>query len=187
MDQDTRGDKESARGVVATVTFIFGPVVANIHLYKRTSQQFHWSTFLICLRSSRSDLWREISWLLVGFGQQVCLPVAPLCSVCLNQHTCPSAHRSSPNKKLKSSPSKPAADKLASPTAQVKEEPADASPSQRRKNTAKQEVPGNQLQEQPTSEDAPSVLKKRSRRKGRAGAQQDRPLSSQRTQRTAET
>uniref|UniRef100_A0A672R4X1 DNA-(apurinic or apyrimidinic site) lyase n=1 Tax=Sinocyclocheilus grahami TaxID=75366 RepID=A0A672R4X1_SINGR len=32
------------------------------------------------------DLWSEINWLLVGFGQQVCLPVAPLCSVCLNQN-----------------------------------------------------------------------------------------------------
>ncbi|XP_058632754.1 endonuclease III-like protein 1 isoform X2 [Onychostoma macrolepis] len=137
------------------------------------------------------DLWSEINWLLVGFGQQVCLPVSPLCSVCLNQHTCPSAHRSSPNKKLKSSPAKPAgnspADKLASPTKQVKEEPADASLSQR-KSTAKQEVLRNQLQEQPTSEDnASSVLKKRSRRKGRAGAQQDRPPSSRQTQRTAET
>uniref|UniRef100_A0A4W5KB60 Endonuclease III-like protein 1 n=1 Tax=Hucho hucho TaxID=62062 RepID=A0A4W5KB60_9TELE len=36
------------------------------------------------------DLWSEINWLLVGFGQQVCLPVNPLCSVCLNQHSCPS-------------------------------------------------------------------------------------------------
>uniref|UniRef100_H2TF85 Endonuclease III-like protein 1 n=1 Tax=Takifugu rubripes TaxID=31033 RepID=H2TF85_TAKRU len=30
------------------------------------------------------ELWSEINWLLVGFGQQVCLPVSPLCSVCLN-------------------------------------------------------------------------------------------------------
>uniref|UniRef100_A0A3Q3S5A0 Endonuclease III-like protein 1 n=1 Tax=Mastacembelus armatus TaxID=205130 RepID=A0A3Q3S5A0_9TELE len=36
------------------------------------------------------ELWSEINWLLVGFGQQVCLPVSPLCSVCLNQHSCPS-------------------------------------------------------------------------------------------------
>uniref|UniRef100_A0A673WSQ2 Endonuclease III-like protein 1 n=1 Tax=Salmo trutta TaxID=8032 RepID=A0A673WSQ2_SALTR len=36
------------------------------------------------------DLWSEINWLLVGFGQQVCLPVNPLCSVCLNKHSCPS-------------------------------------------------------------------------------------------------
>uniref|UniRef100_A0A8C5DU25 Endonuclease III-like protein 1 n=1 Tax=Gouania willdenowi TaxID=441366 RepID=A0A8C5DU25_GOUWI len=38
--------------------------------------------------------WSEINWLLVGFGQQLCLPVNPLCSMCLNQHSCPSAHRS---------------------------------------------------------------------------------------------
>ncbi|XP_047434669.1 endonuclease III-like protein 1 [Mugil cephalus] len=47
------------------------------------------------------DLWSEINWLLVGFGQQVCLPVNPLCSVCLNQHSCPSAHKSSPAKRPK--------------------------------------------------------------------------------------
>ncbi|XP_076003984.1 endonuclease III-like protein 1 [Genypterus blacodes] len=47
------------------------------------------------------ELWSEINWLLVGFGQQVCLPVNPLCSLCLNQHSCPSAHKNSPSKKLK--------------------------------------------------------------------------------------
>ncbi|KAK3530261.1 hypothetical protein QTP86_022407 [Hemibagrus guttatus] len=47
------------------------------------------------------DLWCEINWLLVGFGQQVCLPVSPLCSSCLNQHTCPSAHTSSPTRRPK--------------------------------------------------------------------------------------
>ncbi|XP_028297354.1 endonuclease III-like protein 1 [Gouania willdenowi] len=45
--------------------------------------------------------WSEINWLLVGFGQQLCLPVNPLCSMCLNQHSCPSAHRSSPAKRPK--------------------------------------------------------------------------------------
>ncbi|XP_026158552.1 endonuclease III-like protein 1 isoform X3 [Mastacembelus armatus] len=47
------------------------------------------------------ELWSEINWLLVGFGQQVCLPVSPLCSVCLNQHSCPSAHKNSPTKRPK--------------------------------------------------------------------------------------
>ncbi|XP_054636302.1 endonuclease III-like protein 1 [Dunckerocampus dactyliophorus] len=47
------------------------------------------------------DLWSEINWLLVGFGQQVCLPTNPLCSMCLNQHSCPSAHQSSPLKQPK--------------------------------------------------------------------------------------
>ncbi|XP_043107758.1 endonuclease III-like protein 1 isoform X2 [Puntigrus tetrazona] len=87
------------------------------------------------------DLWSEINWLLVGFGQQVCLPVAPLCSVCLSQHTCPSAHKSL----------KPAARRPGELAARVKEEP-----SRRRRDTAKQE-----------EED----LRKRSGRKDGAGAQ----------------
>lgn len=45
------------------------------------------------------ELWSEINWLLVGFGQQLCLPIGPLCSVCLNRHCCPSAFKSSPIKK----------------------------------------------------------------------------------------
>ncbi|XP_074540568.1 endonuclease III-like protein 1 [Halichoeres trimaculatus] len=47
------------------------------------------------------ELWSEINWLLVGFGQQVCHPVSPLCSVCLNQHSCPSAFKNSPKKRTK--------------------------------------------------------------------------------------
>ncbi|XP_054865643.1 endonuclease III-like protein 1 [Amphiprion ocellaris] len=47
------------------------------------------------------ELWSEINWLLVGFGQQVCQPVSPLCSMCLNQHSCPSAHKCSPAKRPK--------------------------------------------------------------------------------------
>ncbi|XP_029433272.1 endonuclease III-like protein 1 [Rhinatrema bivittatum] len=39
------------------------------------------------------DIWSEINWLLVGFGQQVCLPVKPQCSLCLNQDICPAAKR----------------------------------------------------------------------------------------------
>ncbi|KAJ1096023.1 hypothetical protein NDU88_001172 [Pleurodeles waltl] len=37
------------------------------------------------------DLWSEINWLLVGFGQQICLPVTPRCEACLNRGVCPSA------------------------------------------------------------------------------------------------
>ncbi|XP_078520301.1 endonuclease III-like protein 1 isoform X2 [Lissotriton helveticus] len=37
------------------------------------------------------DLWSEINWLLVGFGQQICLPVNPRCEACLNRSVCPSA------------------------------------------------------------------------------------------------
>lgn len=37
------------------------------------------------------DLWSEINGLLVGFGQQTCLPVRPRCQACLNQALCPAA------------------------------------------------------------------------------------------------
>ncbi|GAB1300674.1 Endonuclease III-like protein 1 [Apodemus speciosus] len=36
-------------------------------------------------------LWGEINGLLVGFGQQICLPVHPRCQACLNKALCPSA------------------------------------------------------------------------------------------------
>ncbi|KAK7801956.1 hypothetical protein U0070_005943 [Myodes glareolus] len=36
-------------------------------------------------------LWNEINGLLVGFGQQICLPVHPQCQACLNQALCPAA------------------------------------------------------------------------------------------------
>uniref|UniRef100_A0A8C8SB16 Endonuclease III-like protein 1 n=1 Tax=Pelusios castaneus TaxID=367368 RepID=A0A8C8SB16_9SAUR len=39
------------------------------------------------------DLWSEINWLLVGFGQQICLPVNPRCTECLNRDICPAAKR----------------------------------------------------------------------------------------------
>ena len=34
------------------------------------------------------EKWTEINWLLVGFGQQVCLPVGPRCGECLNRELC---------------------------------------------------------------------------------------------------
>ncbi|XP_005391523.1 PREDICTED: endonuclease III-like protein 1 isoform X2 [Chinchilla lanigera] len=37
------------------------------------------------------ELWSEINGLLVGFGQQICLPIHPRCQTCLNQALCPSA------------------------------------------------------------------------------------------------
>nr|XP_045017780.1 endonuclease III-like protein 1 isoform X2 [Jaculus jaculus] len=37
------------------------------------------------------ELWSEINGLLVGFGQQTCLPVHPRCQACLNQALCPVA------------------------------------------------------------------------------------------------
>jgi len=49
------------------------------------------------------DKWIEINWLLVGFGQQVCLPVGPKCGECLNRNLCPVGQNwtSSPQKKRK--------------------------------------------------------------------------------------
>lgn len=45
--------------------------------------------------------WTEINWLLVGFGQQTCLPVGPDCAGCLNKSICPTgvALIKSPKKK----------------------------------------------------------------------------------------
>ncbi|KAF3818851.1 endonuclease III-like protein 1 isoform X1 [Mirounga leonina] len=37
------------------------------------------------------ELWSEINGLLVGFGQQTCLPVHPHCQACLNRSLCPAA------------------------------------------------------------------------------------------------
>jgi len=57
------------------------------------------------------DRWTEINWLLVGFGQERCLPVGPRCGDCLNRELCPvgqqwlpspvKSPRKSPAKKLK--------------------------------------------------------------------------------------
>lgn len=35
------------------------------------------------------EYWRDINHLLVGFGQQTCLPVGPKCYECLNKEICP--------------------------------------------------------------------------------------------------
>ncbi|VEN47970.1 unnamed protein product [Callosobruchus maculatus] len=34
------------------------------------------------------ELWSEVNHLLVGFGQQICLPVKPKCETCLNKDIC---------------------------------------------------------------------------------------------------
>lgn len=38
-----------------------------------------------------SYFWDEINYLLVGFGQQHCLPVRPKCETCTNNKLCPAA------------------------------------------------------------------------------------------------
>lgn len=52
------------------------------------------------------DRWIEINWLLVGFGQQTCLPVGPRCGDCLNRNICPVGKSWVPSPKKKPSPSK---------------------------------------------------------------------------------
>ncbi|XP_068204899.1 endonuclease III-like protein 1 isoform X2 [Palaemon carinicauda] len=53
------------------------------------------------------EIWSEINLLMVGFGQQICLPVGPQCNGCLNVTLCPfgmiPGNRGSPRKR---SPSK---------------------------------------------------------------------------------
>lgn len=52
------------------------------------------------------DRWIEINWLLVGFGQQICLPVGPKCGDCLNREFCSVGSKWTPSPKKKSSPIK---------------------------------------------------------------------------------
>ncbi|EDO31265.1 predicted protein, partial [Nematostella vectensis] len=48
--------------------------------------------------------WSELNVLLVGFGQQICLPVGPNCQSCLNRDICPGAeNRKIPKKSPKKS------------------------------------------------------------------------------------
>ena len=47
-------------------------------------------TMPVILRRSE---WSEVNWLLVGFGQQICLPVKPHCSDCLNKKICPAVRK----------------------------------------------------------------------------------------------
>ena len=36
-----------------------------------------------------SELWREVNFMLVGFGQTICTPLRPKCGECLNKDICP--------------------------------------------------------------------------------------------------
>lgn len=44
-------------------------------------------------------LWREVNHLLVGFGQETCLPRFPKCLECLNKDICPYTSKSGKTKK----------------------------------------------------------------------------------------
>ena len=45
---------------------------------------------MLCCCVVRSE-WSDLNLLFVGFGQQVCSPVGPKCSECLNKDLCPSS------------------------------------------------------------------------------------------------
>jgi len=44
-------------------------------------------------------LWSEVNHLLVGFGQETCLPRFPKCSECFNKDICPFASKGGRTKK----------------------------------------------------------------------------------------
>ena len=52
------------------------------------------------------EIWSETNLLMVGFGQQICLPVGPQCNQCLNINLCPfgriPGNRGSPKKRASS-------------------------------------------------------------------------------------
>ncbi|MFH4978837.1 hypothetical protein AB6A40_005546 [Gnathostoma spinigerum] len=47
------------------------------------------------------DRWKTVNKLLVGFGQQICLPIGPKCMSCLNKDICSFAKRTSKKKHTK--------------------------------------------------------------------------------------
>ncbi len=80
-----------------------------------------WVSLLSLLTPLRSE-WRELNWLLVGFGQQTCLPVGPKCEDCLNRGICPATEELMSKK----SPKKPSPTKGKRTAAvKVKQEPED--------------------------------------------------------------
>jgi endonuclease-3 len=71
----------------------------------RIAGRLGWSTGCSKPEETRQSLeawlprarWAEINWLLVGFGQEVCLPVGPRCGDCLNRELCPTGRGWSPS------------------------------------------------------------------------------------------
>lgn len=52
------------------------------------------------------EIWSEVNHLLVGFGQQICRPVNPLCQSCLNKDICPTGLKNNKISKNVKSPKK---------------------------------------------------------------------------------
>ena len=53
-----------------------------------------------CKKENFKDFqeWEELNVLLVGFAQQTCVPVSPMCEFCLNSKICPESQRRSRGK-----------------------------------------------------------------------------------------
>ncbi|XP_046352813.2 endonuclease III-like protein 1 [Haliotis rufescens] len=75
-------------------------ITNRLHWFKKPTKQPE-QTRIALEEWLPRDYWHDINHLLVGFGQQTCLPVGPKCHQCLNQNICPSASRSSVKQKGK--------------------------------------------------------------------------------------
>ncbi|ODM97790.1 Endonuclease III-like protein 1 [Orchesella cincta] len=53
------------------------------------------------------DLWQEINIMLVGFGQETCLPIGPKCHSCLNKDICPASNVKAKKKAKPKNPTTP--------------------------------------------------------------------------------
>ncbi|XP_064633448.1 endonuclease III-like protein 1 [Lineus longissimus] len=47
------------------------------------------------------DYWKEVNYIFVGFGQQTCKPLYPMCATCLNKDICPHGKKELKHKKKK--------------------------------------------------------------------------------------
>ncbi|EDQ92333.1 uncharacterized protein MONBRDRAFT_2386, partial [Monosiga brevicollis MX1] len=65
--------------------------IANRLAWCDTAQKTPEHTRVALERWLPRELWGEINLLLVGFGQQICLPRGPKCHSCLNRDICPAA------------------------------------------------------------------------------------------------
>ncbi|XP_046556598.1 endonuclease III-like protein 1 [Haliotis rubra] len=75
-------------------------ITNRLHWFKKPTKQPE-QTRIALEEWLPREHWHEINHLLVGFGQQTCLPVGPKCHQCLNQKICPSAARSNVKQKGK--------------------------------------------------------------------------------------
>ncbi|RKP18561.1 putative endonuclease III [Rozella allomycis CSF55] len=103
---DTIGELTSLPGVGPKMAYITMQVAwkqnlgigVDVHVH-RISNRLKWVSGTKTPEDTRKELqdwlpmeyWRDINPLLVGFGQQICLPRNPLCGQCLLRDSCPSS------------------------------------------------------------------------------------------------